>query len=143
MISALGETAVRDETEIISVSLKLRTDDSFQIGYGDADALQDEAPKATHLLAASIAMCLAASLQHCLRKGRVPITELEASAVVTVERNESGRLRVKRVNVLLDPTVGLDFAGRLERCTTLFEDYCTVTESVRQGIDVRVTVATN
>lgn len=152
MISAPVEPAVRDETETISVSLKLRDDDSFDVDYADLAAPEAatpgrlvhdaaRAPSATRLLGASIALCLAASLLHCLRRGRVAVNGLEATAVVTVQRNEKGRLRVRRVNVLLDPGIDPEHAGRFERCGALFEDYCTVTESVRQGIDVRVTVA--
>jgi len=32
-------------------------------------------------------------------------------------------------------------AGRLERCERLFEDFCIVTASIRQGIPVKVRVA--
>ena len=35
---------------------------------------------------------------------------------------------------------GLESSDRLRRCSTLFEDSCIVTESVRHGIDVRVSV---
>ena len=143
MISApVAPPTVRADAETVLVSLRLRDDDTFEVDYGDI-AVADTSPSPTRLLGASIAMCLAASLLHCLRKGRFPINGFEASAVVTVERNEKGRLRVQRVNVLLDPGVGAEYAALFDRCSALFEDYCTVTESVRQGIDVRVTVATN
>ena len=146
MTTTQAVTAVRDGAETFSVSLNL-TDTGFSVSYDDSvdtpypGAAADHGPKATRLLAASVTLCLAESLLHCLRKGRVPITRFEASAVVTVERNDKGRLRVTRILVLLDPEIGGEYTARLERCGELFEDYCTVTESVRHGIDVRVTVA--
>ena len=47
-----------------------------------------------------------------------------------------GALRVQ-----LAPTVAEADRSRLARCLELFEDYCVVTESVRDGIDVAVEVA--
>jgi hypothetical protein len=46
-----------------------------------------------------------------------------------------GALRV-RINPQVDPAD----KGRIERCLTLFEDYCVVTRSVRVGLDVSVDV---
>lgn len=89
-----------------------------------------------------MANCLAASLLHGLRKSQVPVESLEASAVTTLARNPQGRLRIERIMVLLDPRIARDHIARLSRCITLFENYCVVTESARQGIDVHVTIAT-
>jgi len=36
--------------------------------------------------------------------------------------------------------VGEEDVARLERCASLFEDFCVVTESVRKGIPVNVSV---
>ena len=44
------------------------------------------------------------------------------------------------VKVLLEPTVDGVPQARLDRCLELFEDFCVVTQSVREGFDVSVEV---
>ena len=62
-----------------------------------------------------------------------------SSAVdVEIVRNEAKRLRVGRIAVTLDAP-GADLAA-LEACIPAFEEFCTVTQSVREGIDVAVQV---
>jgi organic hydroperoxide reductase OsmC/OhrA len=56
-------------------------------------------PNASSLLAAFVASCLSASLFFCLRKSRIEVEEMEAGAEPTVERNEAGYWRVKKVDV--------------------------------------------
>jgi hypothetical protein len=58
-----------------------------------------------------------------------------------VTRNEKGRFRISRIDVELMPEVADGDRARLVRCEQLFEDFCIVTESVRQGIPVNVSVA--
>lgn len=96
-------------------------------------------PNAAALLGAAVGNCLAASLLFCLNKSRVEVEALEAGVDVTVERNAEGRFRITGIQVTLDPSVAGD-AAKLERCETLFEDFCIVTESVRAGIPVQVEV---
>ena len=114
----------------------LHTDEPRPLGKGSG-------PAPSRLLAAAVVNCLASSLLHCLRKSRVDVRSLEAKVVATLGRNERGRLRIERLDVLLDPAIAPEQLDRLSRCTELFEDYCVVTESVLHGIDVRVTVATS
>ena len=140
-------------TETFAVSLTLLDGYAFRVEFDD-EQLQplttdehsplgdDRGPSPSRLLAAAVANCLAVSLLHCLRKARVPVVGLEASAVTTLGRNARGRLRIERIVVLLDPRIAPEHMNRLSRCVTLFEDFCIVTESVKQGIDVHVTVAT-
>jgi len=141
-------------TETFTVSLQLLDGYAFRVQFGDEGVHpittderlplgDDRGPSPSRLLAAAVANCLAASLLHCLRKVRVPIGGLEASAVTTLGRNARGRLRIERIVVLLDPRIAPEHIDRLSRCVTLFEDFCIVTESVKQGIDVHVTVATS
>ena len=101
----------------------------------------DRGPNAAALLGAAIGDCLAASLAFCLHKSRVNMDHLEADVVTHIGRNERGKLRITGVEVELTPEVDAADAGRLERCERLFEDFCIVTESVRQGIPVKVSVA--
>jgi hypothetical protein len=55
-------------------------------------------------------------------------------------RNSAGRLRIDGIRVKLAPALGADDGSGLERCLEIFEDYCVVTESVREGIAVTVDV---
>jgi organic hydroperoxide reductase OsmC/OhrA len=54
-------------------------------------------------------------------------------------RNDQRRLRIGRIDVTLHPTLA-DGGASLDECIAAFEDFCVVTESVRQGVDVRVHV---
>jgi uncharacterized OsmC-like protein len=98
-------------------------------------------PNPTALLAAAVGSCLAASLLYCLQKSRVDVGGMTTEVHGTIERNDKGRLRVTRIEVRLAPEVDDVDGARVRRCVDLFEDFCTVTESVRQGIPVDVVVA--
>ena len=97
-------------------------------------------PNATDLVCAAVANCLAASLLMCLQKSRASVASLTATATASIERNDQGRLRIGRVDVEIAPELGPDDAAKLERCRGLFETFCTVTASLRQGIPVEVTL---
>jgi len=101
----------------------------------------DDGPNAAAVLGAAIGDCLAASLAFCLHKSRVNMDHLEAEVVTHVARNDCGKLRIVGIDVELKPEVDDADAGRLQRCERLFEDFCIVTQSVRQGIPVNVKVA--
>ncbi len=99
---------------------------------------KDEGPNAARLLAAAIGNCLAASLVFCLGKQGV---KLEAGLDATVElqlvRTAERRLRIGPVKVSLQLPPGLPQEA-LGACREVFEDYCTVTASVRRGVDISV-----
>lgn len=98
------------------------------------------APNAMDLLAAAIGNCLAASLLFCVRKSRAELEGLEVSVTTHSGRNAAGRLRVDHVDVELRARPAADAAAKLERCAGLFEDFCTVTASIRDGIPVNVSL---
>jgi uncharacterized OsmC-like protein len=95
-------------------------------------------PNASRLLAAAVGNCLSASLLFCLQKSHVPVTGLTATVSGHTTRNEQGRLRLSQFDVCI--TLPDADETRRARCLTLFEDYCVVTQSVRQGIPVHVRV---
>lgn len=98
-------------------------------------------PNAVALLAGAVGNCLAASLLFCLRKSRAEVAGVDAHVVARVVRTENGRLRVGGIEVRIEPTLASAAdRARLERCIGLFEDFCVVTESVRNGIPVEVIV---
>jgi uncharacterized OsmC-like protein len=94
----------------------------------------------TELLGAAVGSCLTASLLFCLEKSRVPVDRVSTRVQGTVERNAEGRLRISGMTVSLDLDLGVEESRRAERCLELFEDFCTVKESVRQGIPIAVEV---
>jgi hypothetical protein len=55
-------------------------------------------------------------------------------------RNEKKRLRVGRIDVRITAGDELLESKKRDRCMSLFEDFCVVTASIRQGIDVGVEV---
>ena len=100
----------------------------------------DRGPNAAALLGAAVGDCLAASLTFCLRKARVSIDGVTAQVATHITRNDQGRFRIGSIDVELVPEVSDADHGRLARCEQLFEDFCIVTSSVREGIPVNVSV---
>ena len=101
---------------------------------------EDRGPNASAVLGAAVGNCLAASLAFCLRNARVDLERLTARVTTHVVRNERGRFRVSAIDVELLPEVEAVDSARLARCEELFEDFCTVTGSVRNGIPVSVSL---
>jgi hypothetical protein len=66
-------------------------------------------------------------------------TQLNASVVTHIARNERGRLRVESIDVELDSEFDADTAGR-KHCAQSFEDFCTVAASIRHGIPILVSL---
>jgi organic hydroperoxide reductase OsmC/OhrA len=113
-----------------------------------ADLLTDEppplgeaaGPNASRLLAAAAANCLSASLLYCLSKEEPPDGTLRAEATCTLVRNAQKRLRIGGLEVKLIVADELAGSKRFERCKNLFEDFCVVSASIREGIPIAVSV---
>ena len=107
----------------------------------------DQYPNASRILTAAVMNCLSASFTFCLSKSRIPMDnfELTATATTTLDRNEQNRLRVKNINVTLKPVLNgelasEEFKNKIQRCISIFQDYCVVSASVKQGIDITTNV---
>jgi organic hydroperoxide reductase OsmC/OhrA len=114
----------------------LRTDEPPPLGA-------DRGPNPARLLAAAIGNCLAASLLFCMQKRKVRPISLQAVVDVQLVRNERKRLRIGQVHVVLRPQIpgDDDAVGEImSECMEQFRDFCVVTESVREGLDVKVDV---
>jgi uncharacterized OsmC-like protein len=98
----------------------------------------NRAPSAAAVLAAAVGNCLAASVTYCLRRAHVDVQEMTAQVKARVARNDKGRYRVHGIDVELTPMLGDGSPASIDRCAALFEDFCVVTASVKQGIPVRV-----
>ena len=101
---------------------------------------ESSAPNPTRLLSVAVGHCLSSSLLYCLAKARIPVVNLETTVKTTLGRNEQGYLRVKNLDVQMHLNVDEKDKPRLSRCLDIFENYCTVTQSVRNGIAVTVNI---
>ncbi|MCC7497990.1 MAG: OsmC family protein [Bryobacterales bacterium] len=101
---------------------------------------RDAGPNATRALAAAVGNCLSASLLFCARKAKVEIGPIRTQVRTQIARGERSRLRIVKVAVQIDPAIAEADRSRALRCLELFEDYCVVTQSVRDGIEVEVSV---
>jgi uncharacterized OsmC-like protein len=110
--------------------------------YADEDAPlgQGAGPTPIQLLAAAVANCLSASLYFALKKFHESPEPITASAFAQAGRNERNRLRVRRIAVRIALGAPAASFTHLDRALAQFEDFCTVTASVREAIDVAVEV---
>jgi uncharacterized OsmC-like protein len=97
-------------------------------------------PNPPRLLAAAVGHCMSSSLIYCLKKARVSIRDIETTVKTSLSHNENGNLRIRSIDVQIILKVDEKDESRVHRCLTLFEDYCTVTQSIRKGIEVNVHV---
>jgi uncharacterized OsmC-like protein len=135
----------------IFTKLKLIQGYKFKVEFdseGIADLIVDEpkpmgensGPNPTRLLSAAVGHCLNSSLLFCLSKARINVKNLETTVKATQERNEEGLLRIRKLEVEMYLDVDEQDRTRITRCLDIFENYCTVTQSVRKGIEVTVNV---
>ena len=101
---------------------------------------QQHGPNASRLLAAAVANCLSASLLFCLSKAHAAPHGLRTAVTGRLARNDQGRLRIDGLDVAITLDEVPETTARFERCASLFEDYCVVTQSVRRGIPVHVKI---
>jgi len=99
----------------------------------------DAGPNPARLLAVAVANCLAASLLFCLQRRKVSPASISAEVHTELVRNAQNRIRVGAMRVTVRPVMAVDDAV-LAGCLDTFEDFCTVTQSIRQGIAVEVKV---
>ena len=143
----------REAEEGRAFALDLNFKDGYQFAVdfqqpGVPDLVVDEhpplgagrGPSPARMLATAVGHCLASSFLFCVRKARVEVRAFTVRVEGTMVRNERGRLRVGQLKVRLAPEVHAEDRERIGRCLELFEDFCIVTQSVRQGLKVDVEV---
>jgi uncharacterized OsmC-like protein len=139
-----------DDTTI-RLSIEQEQDYQFRITFegSEFDALhtdepeplgQGAGPNPSQVLLAAVGNCMAASLLFALRKFKNAPGALRATVTASRERNEDGRWRIPRANVVLHLPEAADSYRSLDRILETFEDFCVVTQSVRHGIDVHAVV---
>ncbi len=138
-------------SEQVKVTLTQLSEYSFNVIFdetGIPDLVTDEpaplgggaGPNPSRMLLAAIANCLSASLLFAMRKYKNQPGTIRAEVRGTLGRNAEGRMRVQHVDVDLHlPDAAEDYA-QFERTLQQFENFCVVTESVRNGIEIAVQV---
>lgn len=101
---------------------------------------QGAGPSPVQLLAAAVGNCLSDSLLFALKKFKQSPEPISAEAEATVGRNEQNRLRVLGINVRLALGVPAGALQHLDHALAQFEDFCTVTQSVRLAFPVTIEV---
>jgi uncharacterized OsmC-like protein len=137
------------EAQRFSVRLEQVEEFEFRVNFGPefAQMVMDEppplgaskGPSPARMLAAAVGGCLSASLYFCLKKARLDPKHVKTEVSYTMERNAAGRLRIPMEHVSITLDLDAD-KERASRSLELFEEFCTVTQSVRQGIGVNVEV---
>ena len=134
----------------IHVQLHQKHDYQFDIHFGGdiPTVMGDEpaplgagqGPSPVQLLAAAVGNCLSDSLLFALRKFKQAPEPIRCDVDAEVGRNAQGRLRVLAIKAVLTLGVPAASLAHLDRVLEQFESYCTVTQSVGQGIPVSIEV---
>ena len=111
----------------------LQADEPTPLGTGDG-------PSPSDLLLAAVANCMTASLLFALRKFKQDAGGIRATAEARFDRNEDRRLRVQDITIAIQLGSAADSIASLDRILAQFEAFCTVSQSVREGIPIFVTV---
>lgn len=101
---------------------------------------QSSGPTAAMMLSSAVGHCLSSSLMFCMEKSRAPVKDVETDVETTLARNERGRWRIEGIKVNMRVTYDSATAEKLDRCKGIFEDFCIVTASVREGVKIEVNV---
>ncbi len=137
------------EQSKFSAQLRLLHGYKFEIDFGDPGKIfSDEpsplgangGPNPELLLAAAVANCLAASLLFAVRKYKEDPGLICAIVNGGLKRQE-GRLRIEKLDVSLKLGNNTAALPHIESVLKQFEQFCVVTQSVRQGIEVAVQVS--
>jgi uncharacterized OsmC-like protein len=134
----------------ITVTLEQQNDYRFAVNFG-ADVpvlIADEpaplgtgaGPSPVQLLGAAVGNCLSDSLLFAFRKFRQAPEPLRCEVTAEVGRNGDNRLRVLNMVARLHLGVPGSSLEQVERVLTQFEAFCTVTQSVGQGIAIATEV---
>lgn len=138
-------------TQALRLTLEQDADYAFRVRFDDttlADLMTDESPplgkgegpNPSRMLVVAVANCLSASMLFALRKFKNQPGKIVTHATAELVRNDQGRMRVGHIDVVVRLAEGAEAHTHLERILATFEDYCVVTESVRQGVRVSVKV---
>jgi len=149
---------VHEENTKISINLKEEMIFQLQNTYKSLDfllideTLDDQkekiGPDAASLLGMAVISCLSASFIFCLNKRNLTLDDLEAKADISFKEPRPGYKRINSIDVKIIPkTNDAEVLKRIKQCIKkmksgdmFFEESCIITPSVREGINVQVSV---
>ncbi len=134
----------------IRVELTQQQDYRFDIVFGDAMPVltSDEptplgtglGPSPVQMLCAAVGNCLSDSLLFAFRKFKQEPSPIQCVVTAEVGRNDDNRLRVLHMNAQIRMGALAENLQQVDHVLAQFEEFCTVTQSVRQGISITVEV---
>ena len=140
-----------EEIKKVNVDITLEKEMIFKCELGDIkveecyidETNKDEVnmlgPNPSRLVGLAVLGCLSSSFIFCLKKRDFTLDNLKAEAEVIIGRNEKGFWRVKKINVNIDVKIDdPETRKRADQCRKMFEQYCLVTQAIREGIDVEL-----
>lgn len=137
-------------SETICVTITRQEKYRFLVDFGEniPNMISDEppplgdnaGPSPERLLGAAIANCLCGSLVFAINKFKGDPGLMCATATCETGRNENNRMRVTQVKVDIVLGTNPDELPHLDRALSQFEEFCTVSQSVRAGIPFAVSV---
>ncbi len=138
------------DNQIVEVTLVQEENYRFSVNFGDGvpSLVADEppplgasqGPSPVQLLCAAVGNCLTDSLLFAFKKYKQAPEPLSATVSATLGRNPENRLRVQSMKARLHLGVDVEKLEQLERVLSQFETFCTVTQSVGQGVDISIEV---
>lgn len=136
---------------LVQVGLVQQHDYRFDIHFGgDIPVLTGDepaplgtglGPSPVQLLSAAVGNCLSDSLLFALRKFKQAPEPIRCDITSQVGRNPEGRLRVLGIRAQLTMGVPAASLQHLDRVLEQFEAFCTVTQSVGQGIPITIEIS--
>ena len=137
-------------SDTVSVTITQRSRYQFLVDFGagiptlqadePAPLGSGEGPSPTQLLLAAVTNCLSASLFFALEKFKQDAGSITTTGAARIGRDKDNRLRVQEIAVTVRLGKGGGEIEHLDRVLAQFEAFCTVTQSVRHGIPVAITV---
>ena len=134
----------------VTITLEQQQDYRFAVNFGSGIPVltADEpaplgagaGPSPVQLLCAAVGNCLSDSLLFAFRKFKQSPEPLRCEVTAEVGRNPENRLRVLNMVARIHLGVKGTSLEQVERVLAQFEAFCTVTQSVGQGIPVTTEV---
>jgi uncharacterized OsmC-like protein len=111
----------------------LQSDEPPPLGGG-------EGPEPVRLLLAAVAACMSSSFYFAMQKFHESPGAISTTARATIGRDEAHRLRIQSMELAIGFAAPAESIGHLTRILEQFEQFCTVSASVRRGIPMTVSV---